>query len=92
MAIGEQNPGPQYRDRVTLLPPHAEAVMPSDSEKFDGPVSIFVGNGGDVSVVPVLPAGAAAITLTLSGGDFVPFLVRQVNATGTTATNLVAVW
>ncbi len=92
MAIGEQNPGPQYRDRVTLLPPHAEVVTPSDSEEFDGPVSIFVGGDGDVSVVPVLPTGASAITLTLSAGDFVPFLVRKVNATGTTATSLVAVW
>lgn len=92
MAIGEQNPGPQYRDRVTLLPPHAEAVTPSDSTEFEGPVSIFVGGDGDVSVVPALPAGASAITLTMSAGDFVPFLVRKVNATGTTATNLVAVW
>lgn len=92
MAIGEQNPGPQYRDRVTLLPPHAESVTPSDSVEFDGPVAVYVGTGGDVSVVPVLPAGASAITLSLSAGDFVPFLVRKVNATGTTATNLVAVW
>ncbi len=92
MAIGEQTPGPQYRDRVTLLPPHAEAVTPSDSVEFDGPVAIYVGTGGDVSVVPVLPAGASAITITVAAGDFVPFLVRQVNATGTTATDILAVW
>lgn len=92
MAIGEQNPGPQYRDRVTLLPPHAEAVTPSDIDEFIAPVSVYVGSAGDVSVVPALPTGATAITLTMSAGDFVPFLVRQVNATGTTATDLLAVW
>lgn len=92
MAIGDNTLPPAYSNRVTLFPPHAQAVTPSDAEVFDGPAAIYVGGDGDVSVVPALPAGAAAVTLTMTAGGFVPFMVRKVNATGTTATNILAVW
>lgn len=92
MAIGDISTKPAYSARVTMFPPHAETVKPSDSEEYPSPVSIYVGGGGDVSVVPALPVGAAAITVTVADGGFVPFMVRKVNATGTTATNILAVW
>ncbi len=92
MAIGDLSSKPAYADRVTMFPPHAEAVTPSDSTVYPSAVSIYVGTGGDVSVIPALPAGASAITVTVADGGFVPFLVRQVNATGTTATDILAVW
>jgi len=92
MAIGDISTPPAYSGRVTMFPPHADAVTPSDSEEYASPVSIFVGTAGDVSAVPALPIGASAVTVTVAAGGFVPFLVRKVNATGTTATDILAVW
>ena len=92
MAVGDLTHQPAYQDRVTLFPSHAEVVTPSDAEDFESPVGVMAGGAGDVTAVPALPPGSDAITVTLEAGQFVPFLCRRVNATGTTATNIVAVW
>lgn len=92
MAVGDLTHRPAYQDRVTLFPSHAEVVTPSDAEDFVSPVAIMAGAAGDVSAVPALPPGADAIIMTLEAGQFVPFLCRRVNTTGTTATTIVAVW
>nr|8CJZ_h Chain h, Spike Base Protein [Ribes] len=92
MAIGDIQTSVAFDRQVGRFPPRAEVVTPSNSEEFTSGVSVFSNDGGDISVVPLLPYGSAAIVVTVAAGGFVPFMVRKVNATGTTSTSIVAVW
>lgn len=77
----------------TSYPPHASAVTPSDSSNFDVASTVYVGVAGDVVVIPWYPDGASAVTFVgLPAGATIPCLVRRVNSTGTTATNMVRVF
>lgn len=70
-------------------------VTPSDSVPIrvntDGRVAIsdgfYVGNGGDVVAVMV---DGSTVTMTVPGGTYVPLRVQRINATGTTASGLMA--
>jgi hypothetical protein len=75
----------------------AEAVTPSDAfsaaTKLNGS-ALYVGVGGDISVIMygVEPtAGNAVVFKNAAEGLFLPVIVDYVLATGTTATNIVAV-
>ncbi|MBZ0330557.1 hypothetical protein KZO25_09520 [Halomonas sp. ANAO-440] len=74
----------------TSPPANAQVLTPSDSMQYEGGVMIRAGQAGDVTVEPL--GGQVPITFSLEAGAFVPVRVRRVMATGTTATDLVAVW
>lgn len=74
-----------------VFPDGALAVTPNNTDTFASPVSVYVGGSGDVTVRPA--NGNAAVTFSgLLAGQVVPCRVTGVNSTGTTATNLVAVY
>lgn len=91
MAIGTVSSGAALDSRITMYPRHAAFVTKSDADVFDGPVNIRVYGAGDIVVTPAAP-GMSDVTLTLAAGDDVPFMVVAVKSTGTTATNILAIW
>lgn len=72
------------------LPNNALAVTPSDADTFAQGVSIYAGAAGNISCVPW--SSETAVVVAVLAGTVVPFRVKKVNATGTTATGLVAVY
>ena len=73
------------------FPGSALAVTPSDVDEFASAVTIYVGGAGNVTVRPAF-GGAAVTFVGLPAGSVVPCLVIGVDATGTTATSLVAIY
>jgi hypothetical protein len=68
------------------------AIVPSDSVDLAYLTRfIYVGGTGDISVVPQ-SGGAAVIFKAVPVGAWLPIRARRINATGTTATNIVALW
>lgn len=77
----------------------AQAVVPSNTEDiyFVGsqaekviPAVLYVGTGGNLKV---RTAGGDDVTFNnIQNGSFLPINVVRVFATGTTATNIVALW
>lgn len=67
----------------------ALAVTPSDSTALTlFPRALYIGGAGAVSV---LTLGGDTVTFSgLAAGQILPVRVQRVNATGTTATNIVA--
>lgn len=65
------------------------AITPSDTDEVVTVVrAIFVGVAGDVSVIDT--ANNTVVHKNCAAGSYIgPFRVKQVKATGTTATNLV---
>lgn len=76
----------------TTFPSRAEAVTPADGTVFTVPSVIYVGGGGNVSVVPWDPLTPGPITYIIPDGGVVPVAVRTVRSTGTTATSMVRHW
>lgn len=67
----------------------AEPVTPSNSVPLTAPSrSIYVAGGGDLRVT--MMSGAVVTFAGVLGGAIYPLRVRQVMATGTTATGIVA--
>lgn len=66
------------------------AVTPSDTVAIKGGVAraLYVGVTGDVAAVN--ENGAAVVFTAVVGGTVLPIVTPRVNATGTTATNIVA--
>lgn len=56
----------------------------------DRGVCLYVGNSGDVEVL--MESGSIAIFTGVPTGTFLPILVKQVIATNTTATNMLALY
>lgn len=75
----------------------AQSVTPSDTVGLPVQVEgqeicplLYIGGAGDVAVET---AGGDTVTFVgLLAGSFFPVHVRKVKSTGTTATNIVAVW
>jgi hypothetical protein len=78
----------------------AAAVTPSDTTNIpsvsteDGSGNngcvLYVGGGGNLKVLTV---GNDEVTfVNIQDGSFIPIQVLRVYATGTTATNIVAIW
>jgi hypothetical protein len=70
------------------------AVTPSDATNFAQGVceSLWIGVGGTISYIPFDPANAAggtAVATTVGAGLF-PVRAKRVNATGTSASQIVA--
>jgi hypothetical protein len=58
-------------------------------DSFDGPV-LYVGTGGNLSIVTT--AGDAVVLTNIANGVFIPVMVRSVQATGTTCSDIIAFW
>lgn len=66
----------------------AFAITPSDSTNFtDVARSIYVGVAGNIAVVTL--AGNTVTFVGAAAGSVLPVAAKRVNATNTTATNLV---
>ena len=69
----------------------AGAITPHDSTPLPSPAYVYCGLGGDISVV--LNGGKNTVVFqSTNAGAVLPVLVDRVNATGTTATGLVAMY
>jgi len=73
---------------------HCYAVTPNDS--IDIPTTakaIYVGTTGDIKVeLAGDNVGVATVFKTVPAGAFLPIRARRIWATGTTATNIVAMY
>jgi len=70
---------------------HAAVVTPSDSTDLPNFCrGLYVGVTGNVAVVTT--GGSTVTFYALNAGCVLPVRVARVLATGTTATNLVALW
>jgi len=78
---------------VTAFPEGADEITPSDTDTHEPPVTVYVGVTGNVAIVPAgEPASAAVVFKGLPAGSVVPCRAVKVMATGTTATDLVALY
>lgn len=83
---------------VPVLPHNAVAYTPpNDTDTFVDvqgvpvPVAVYVGGGGNITVLPF--GAATAVTFTnFPSGSVLPIMVRRVNLTGLTATNLIVAY
>ena len=70
---------------------HAAAVTPSDSTPLaDVSRYLYVGGAGNLSLI--MQDGATVAINGVTAGSLLPVAASQVNATGTTATNITALW
>lgn len=78
--------------QIPALPLKAQAITTSDTDTYSEPITIEVMTAGDLVVVPFYGAfdgTETAITIPAAvavAGYRPPFRVKQVKATGTTAT------
>lgn len=83
---------------VPIFPTNGIAYTPpNDTDTFVDsrgdavPVSVWVGGTGNVTVLPF--GATVAVTFTaVPAGTMLPVMVRRINATGLTATNLVVIY
>lgn len=70
---------------------HAVAVTPDDDAALTTDArALFVGGAGNLTLIT---SGGDAVTFTgVPAGSILPVRTRQVKATGTTATGIVAIW
>lgn len=69
----------------------AVAVTPSDANELDFFTNaLWVGNAGTVNLV--LQDDTAPVSFTVPAGTLLPFHVKQVRLTGTSAGNIVALY
>ena len=69
----------------------AAAVTPSDSVDLDNVTrGIYVGSQGNLTVV--MAGSGNTITFALDKHDLLPIRVTRIKATGTTVSNIVALW
>ena len=82
-------------DNVSAPSTHATTVTPSDTVDLTNiPKAIYIGGAGDVVVIGVnAPTGATGVTFkAVAAGTILPVRARRLLATGTTATNIVALY
>jgi len=70
----------------------AVAITPSDTTDLPEIARLYVGGAGDLVVVLANNENDEAVTLSAAPVGYHPLLVRRVLATGTTATNIVALF
>ena len=72
---------------------NAKVVTPNDNTKIAPTAGIYVGGSGNVAVTLVRMDDSENIVLTdLAAGIIHPLVVKRVWNTGTTATDIVAVY
>ncbi len=72
------------------IPIYAAAITVSDTANLDAVAVIYIGGDGDVKVTT--EGGNAVTFVGVSAGDILPVAVARVWDTGTTATDMVALW
>jgi len=79
---------------VPAFPSNADALTPNDTVGVDSAFHVYVGGGGDVTIVPADKAndGDTRTFKNVPAGAIVPCMARWVVATGTTATDLLKVY
>jgi hypothetical protein len=77
---------------IPRFPGSGQTITPSDVDRFETPVTVYCGGGGTVVVRPANHPDDTVPFVGIPTGQPVPILVLGVMATGTTATNLVAVY
>jgi len=70
----------------------AASVTPSDTANGSGNNGcvLYVGGGGNLKVLTV--GGDEVTFVNIQDGSFVPIQVLRVFSTGTTSTNIIAIW
>lgn len=70
---------------------HAAVVTPNDNNDLSDVTRwVFIGGAGALAVIT---AGGETLTISgLTAGTLLPLRVSRIQATGTTATNIVALW
>lgn len=69
----------------------AAAVTPNDGADLAFTArALYVGGAGDISVIT--QGGQTVLFAGASAGSIIPIRAARVRATGTTATNIVALW
>lgn len=73
------------------------AVTPSNTVVFDNkdtnpplPSALYIGTGGNIAVVAA--DGSSGVIENVLGGTILPIRVKQVLATGTTATKIIGLY
>ncbi len=80
-----------YPTSLTAPARDATAISPSDTIDLTVlPRAVYVGLTGHVSVR--MPGGQVIVFQNAQAGSFLPIRAQGINATGTTATGLVALW
>lgn len=87
-----QTPGGRRVDRVDeqgiTQPASLMEAVTNDAELTYVSRAIYVGVAGDISVVDM--AGNTRLFKNAAAGSVIPIRITKVNASGTTATNLIA--
>lgn len=83
-----------YRQVDATVSAHrAPAVTPSDSTVLETTRSLYVGTGGDIKVTMTDSTDASpSIFYSVNSGAILPIQVTKVWATGTTASNILALY
>lgn len=75
---------------ISLQAGNAAAVIPSDTGNLTHESTLYIGGTGNVKVT-MFKSGEVTF-LNCQKGSTLPILVTRVWATGTTATNIIALW
>lgn len=80
-----------YPTTLTAPAREADIITPHDTTDLAVlPRAIYVGQSGDISVR--FSGGQTVLFVNAQAGSFLPVRASGVNATGTTAANLIALW
>lgn len=80
-----------YPTSLTAPARDAAAVVPNDAADLAVlPRALYIGQAGDVSAR--LAGGQSVVFRALQAGSLLPVRVAGVNATGTTASDILALW
>jgi len=80
-----------YPTSLTAPARDAAAIVPNDAVDLPFlPRAIYVGQTG--TIVARVATGGTVTFLNAQSGSFLPVRAAGINATGTTATGLVALW
>lgn len=80
-----------YRTGLESPAKNAAAVTPSnDNDLTTDARALYVGTSGNVRIITT---GGDTVTFTgVIGGSIIPIRTARVTATGTTASNILAIW
>ena len=78
------------KNPIGNIPENVASVTPNDSTDISYDACLYIGTGGDVKLT-----AADGTTVTFSNvpsGTFMPVAARRIWSTGTTASDIVALW
>jgi hypothetical protein len=78
------------KDITQIGPARNAAAVTADVDLTNVSRAIIVGGSGNVSVN--MSGSGSAIVIAMNAGTIYPIAINRVNASGTTATGIVAIW